>query len=406
VGGTLASLALRSRGIAPTVFDSSSRLGGRSTAGHFLAARSPHVGDVTRTLEGAGLLRKWTGRFGVLGGKGGFIDAASFNLAQGKKKRPQPGEPDPPTPHTDTGDFCGFLDHSMEDVYCAPGGFSALCRGVVEMAGIETRLSARVEKAEWSEELGKWRLSVAGGGGGGEKEGEGAPAESTFDAVIFAAHDPSLAASAISSISLPPGHDPAVASRLSTLSSDLRALRLSRTSPVITARITYPQGSLDRVPFDCATLPADPALQFLVREASKAGGGASGASAEGDLWTAVTTSTFAKIHVPHTCSPLPPIDEVTSTVVGGVSRSLAPFFGGAASNVPTPLTATAKVWRAGFTTSSLIPPTVPGEAVIELEPWRMAVAGDFVRTAGSPGEAAAAAGLAAGESVARWFGEQ
>ena len=48
------------------------------------------------------------------------------------------------------------------------------------------------------------------------------------------------------------------------------------------------------------------------------------------------------------------------------------------------------------------------EACVSLEPWRMAIAGDFLSEAhaGSPAEAAALSGMDAAERVAAWFAEQ
>jgi predicted NAD/FAD-dependent oxidoreductase len=59
-----------------------------------------------------------------------------------------------------------------------------------------------------------------------------------------------------------------------------------KKAPIFTVRLVYPP--LVEVPLDAATLPTDPVLQMLVREASKPG-------REGSLeWTAISTSQFAK----------------------------------------------------------------------------------------------------------------
>ena len=59
-------------------------------------------------------------------------------------------------------------------------------------------------------------------------------------------------------------------------------------------------------------------------------------------------------------------------------------------------------WGAGF------PGTTLGidEPCVSLEPWRLAVCGDFLRPRPSPLEAAAESGLEAGERVAGWLREQ
>ena len=45
------------------------------------------------------------------------------------------------------------------------------------------------------------------------------------------------------------------------------------------------------------------------------------------------------------------------------------------------------------------------EDCVSLEPWRLAVAGDFLRERASPAEAAALSGMEAAERVAAWFEE-
>jgi len=65
--------------------------------------------------------------------------------------------------------------------------------------------------------------------------------------------------------------------------------------------------------------------------------------------------------------------------------------------------AAAAHWDAALTDGTLEDWCRVEEDSIALESWRMAVCGDFVRTRGSPVEAAALSGLEAGERVGSWF---
>ena len=80
-----------------------------------------------------------------------------------------------------------------------------------------------------------------------------------------------------------------------------------------------------------------------------------------------------------------------------VTRLVSPYFGD--GGVPRPVAAAAKRWGAGVATGSLN----LREDAVSLEPWRVAIAGEWVRRHGSPAEAAALSGLEAGERVASWF---
>ena len=63
------------------------------------------------------------------------------------------------------------------------------------------------------------------------------------------------------------------------------------------------------------------------------------------------------------------------------------------------LRAGAKRWGAAFPTATL----GIDDDCLSLEPWRLAVCGDFVGGGPTPAEAAAASGLAAGERIAQIF---
>ena len=76
-----------------------------------------------------------------------------------------------------------------------------------------------------------------------------------------------------------------------------------------------------------------------------------------------------------------------------VSLLLAPFLGGEHLR---PLSATATLWSDASAADSLHHP----HECVSLPAWRLAIAGEFVKEAASPLEAAALSGLAAGEAVA------
>jgi predicted NAD/FAD-dependent oxidoreductase len=332
------------------------------------------------TLEGAKLLQPWTGRFGVAGASGGFLPRESISeaLSAGRSKDTDELQ----TPTTDNGDFCSFLKlaNSKSKLYTGTPSFPDMCSGICDLAEIPHRLNSSIKSASFMDN--KWLLEIKGGG-----------FTEAFDAVVFATHDPTLASDTIKGLASP--DEP----RLTALSDALADLRASHKSPVFTLRLTYPRGALARVPFDAATLPADPSLQMLVKESSKPGRDIDGPEEE---WTAVSTSMFANIHLPLTEDTMP---AVTSTLVSNTNRVLAPYFDNSISSVPAPTSAYVKAWRAAFTTKSLIP-AEQGEDCISLAPWRMVVSGDFVSASNSPLEAAAISGLAAGERVAQWFQEQ
>ena len=72
----------------------------------------------------------------------------------------------------------------------------------------------------------------------------------------------------------------------------------------------------------------------------------------------------------------------------------------AAAGAPPPLlAAVAKRWGAGFASGTL----GLSEECVSLEPWRLALAGDFLAERASPAEAAALSGLEAGERIAAMF---
>ena len=81
--------------------------------------------------------------------------------------------------------------------------------------------------------------------------------------------------------------------------------------------------------------------------------------------------------------------------VAGLLSRYAPAEGEAVR----PVHAAAKRWGAGFARGTL----ALNEPCVSLEPWRLAIAGDFLCERPSPAEAAALSGMEAAERVAAWF---
>lgn len=91
IAGTLCSLVLKNRGLHPVLVDAGTNgngngIGGRLRNGgaQFLRATDPRLATVAHLLAQQGLLRPWTGRFGVLGSSGGgFLPASIVTLQPG-----------------------------------------------------------------------------------------------------------------------------------------------------------------------------------------------------------------------------------------------------------------------------------------------------------------------------------
>ena len=210
--------------------------------------------------------------------------------------------------------------------------------------------------------------------------------------------------------------------------------------PVCTLSAVFPAGFSARVPFDAVSVPGSSVLQFLAREGSKPGRrGNSHAGGEEEVWTAVSTSRFARERASALRGPGDAGGEEGSASAGGAGAEaeaeaeaesevvqemareldalMAPYFkeqagaegaegggggGGGGGGVPAPLGLSAKHWSAGFTCRSL----GLKEDSVALAPWRLAIGGDFVRQLGAhatPFEAAALSGLKAGERAAAFF---
>ena len=468
LAGSLAALVARSRGLKPTIFDAGKRSAGGRIAGgrnadsglQFLLGTDPRFLSVLGLLAREELVAPWNGRFGILGSRGGgFLPAAALaSTPIGSMMR------EGADTHTDKGsgdvDFCGLLGRKADSqpVYVGTPSNASIIPGLCAAAGIDVHLGAKVQSVHLHQPAGsssRWTLQFA----------EGASSEAAnatndeFDALILATHDAGLAASAVrtvaaaaSSVAADVGGDEAgaeaeaeaVQGRLSALAAALDSQRAERTSAAFTWSGYFPVGFSDHIPFDAVSVPGSPILSFLSRDASKPGrsalaSGGGDSEVRGELWTAVSTSDFAAAVLTHTLRPeassapggAPFGGDSGDSERGGsaaaaaneamtheVRKLFGPYFaagsgggGGTAAGgeppsadslAPSPLASAAKRWGAGFAAGTL----GLSEESVGLEPWRLAICGDYIaRQRSSPAEAAALSGMDAAERVASWLVE-
>ena len=215
ITGSLAALILRMRGADPLLIDAGKRgVGGRltgySAAGgdagaQFIRAQDPRLMSLLAMLEGEGLVRRWEGRFGILGEKGGFLSAdvvgnTAMQAMMSNANSLQPGNNGATTNSneampfaTDAGDLCNFVGGmaSGGPLFVGHPTMASLCPGICARASIDV-LVGRVLAAHRDEERGGWRLDLDAGGDGHYR--------THFDALVLATHDPSLAAATVRSI--------------------------------------------------------------------------------------------------------------------------------------------------------------------------------------------------------------
>jgi len=420
LSGSLAALVLRSRGLRPIVLDAGRRrIGGRLSGGvhsdsgvQFLRASEPgsQWHTVLQQLASAKILAPWNGRFGLLGPRGGFLPREVLGTHSGSLSamlKTDGGK--------DSGsvDFCGFIADADQTLYVGVPSNASIADSVCAAAGIDVVKDASVNGMQWQPGANQWRLDVGG-------SGATAVAEQAFDALVVATHNAALAATAVratAATGLAHSTDD-VRGRLDALALHLEAQLAQRTVAAFTWSGYFPPGTSERLPFDAATAPPSRILLFLARDASKPGRPAlchppsrgtmePADQREAELWTAVSTPQFAQMLIASA-----PAGDSSDSDRGGaaataaaqlmteeVTRIFASYFGGEPARVPLPAVAAARRWAVGFPDGTLC----LSEDAVGLEPWRLAIAGDFLRDLPSPVEAAASSGLAAGEKVASWF---
>ena len=418
LSGALAALVLRSRGLTPTLFDAGKRAtGGRLAGGarhpdsglQFLTASDPRFISILGMLTREGLVAPWKARFGVLGMKGGgFLPAEVLHGTPIGSMMKEDGQ-------DASIDFCNLLARGTNAVplYCGFPSNASIVPGLLAAAGVEVRSGAKVSRcqplpgAQWRLDLEDLHADDA------DVTDDAGPATESFDALVLATHDASLAASAVSAV-IDSGIDvPSdVQDRLSELASNLRAQKRDRTDPVFTWSGYFPRGFSASVPFDAATVPGSSVIRFLARDASKPGRPPERTIPTkheelGELWTAVSTPAFAKAVLQHADAAESGDSErggngakmAQEAMTSEMNRLFQPYHSVEAS---AHLAAAAKRWGAGFAADTL----QLQEECIGLEPWRLAICGDYIaKPKGSPAEAAALSGMEAAERVALWFAD-
>jgi predicted NAD/FAD-dependent oxidoreductase len=402
LAGAMAALVLRSRGLRCTVIDAGRRgPGGRLGGGQhpdsgaqFLHAtdRRSQWGAVLAMLEREGIVAPWNGRFGLCGSKGGFLPRAVLGALT--TSLPEQAE----------GDFCNFLTASEHPLYVGTPANQGICAAICTKSGAEVVSAATVHALKPLPDQRGWTVQIAAASGAA-----GGADRIDFDAVVLASHDASLAASAISEVVERVGGgdadvDDDVARRLGELRTRLVAQRQTHTAPLFSWSAYFPQGFSEHVPFDAASVLTSASIHFVSRHASKPGRPA--VEDAGELWTAVSTPTLARSILHRHAdggrgSGAQAEHEAAALMSVEAGRLFAPFFGGEADAVPPPASASAKRWSAALPSQTLD----LLEDCVSFEPWRLAVAGDFIRAHTTPAESAAMSGLEAGERVASWFGQ-
>ena len=196
LAGSMAALGLRGRGVHPVVFEQAARIGGRLHGASFMRATAgTRFEPVLAMLDDAGLVAPWRGEFGILGarnaGKGAYLPKR-FMPPELLRGLPADGDEGEITSAVrDSGDFCGFIQQPGE-LYVGTSSNAAICAGICEMVAAEVRTGARVTAAHrvpgaHPAAPPRWEL---------ELDGQRDPC-AVFDAVIFAVHDPSMAADVI-----------------------------------------------------------------------------------------------------------------------------------------------------------------------------------------------------------------
>ena len=381
LSGSLCALSLAARGVPCCVYDqgaSGGRFGGSAQrerpelGAQFFRASSDRFRSLLGELEKRNLVGRWRvapERFGLLGSHGGgFLPREA--VPRGTM----------PTLATVGTAATSAASSRATATSGAPRTTLLVCAAIREMGGVELKPSGRVEAIERVED--GWRV-----------EGK------EFEAVVVASHGPSLAATAVAAAAAETA-DPAVVARLTGLVEAIARVRESRCA-VVSAVVEVEGG--EAIPFDAVTTPSSSVLQFLAREASKPG-----RADAGNAWTVVSTSSFA--------DKRPGNDAVASLgllLADEALRLLCPHGAKLTSALG------AKMWRAAFSAETLEGWSRGAEHAVVLEPYRLAICGDFVRAAACPVEAAALSGLEAGDRVAavllgggrqrvdllcRWFG--
>lgn len=445
ISGTLCSLVLKNRGLHPVILDQGTRgIGGRLRGGaQFIRTSNPALAPVFQMLHQNGLIEEWKGKFGMLGSSGGgFLPAEIVtnitNSSPGSISGLSPAAADMesevsqtnPALVTDGGDFCNFVEGHIpksSPTFVGMPTLADLCSNICKLADIEVMEGTKVTEAEMLDKsIGGWKVYYESVTNDTTNEKS---SSDDYDALVIASHDPSLASTIIRKGILnaeikeagygtdlqtalldlknadPNFHETQLLwNRLNELAARLQSTRETGRFPLFTVMVTYPETFSDSIPFDAVSVPGSSFVQFLSRNASKPG--RDGVSSR-CTWTAVTTSLLASdVLAKPEWSQEEQENYIQRVVTGEMAQLFQPYFSN--SETPNPIKVSAKRWSSAICGKSL----GLEEDSIMLRPWRMAIAGDFIRDCGmsssrgsyiTPIEHAAMSGLESGERIASIF---
>ncbi|CAK0902390.1 unnamed protein product [Prorocentrum cordatum] len=291
----------------------------------------------------------------------------------------------------DAGDFCGFVNGRAKDsqLYVGVSSMASVCAGICQLAGVDVLSRTRVADVQFQSASKSWDLACQSEGGDGGAD----PHMFGFDAVVFAVHNPAFGAAAVQRLAAE-ARDEEIRARLSRLAAALQDLRDTQKGPLLPLRARFPAGSLSaQVPFDAATCPTSPDIQFICRHGSLPPGDATGE----EMWTAVPTTRLSRELLQRGLDERGQCEELHQRLSG----LLGSFFRDGGGGMPAPTRLSVKRWGAGLT----LRPLGLREPCVGLEPWRLGICGDFLQAApgGGPLEAAALSGYQMGDRVASWF---
>lgn len=302
--GSVAATMLRAMGLRVKLFDKGERLGGRASSrltehgsatvalnfdhgAQFLRASHPALKRLLHSPLAKDLFVQWTGRFGILGPRGGLlpIEAVRTSLGGGglirdRRPRAKSAEDGPAVYGMDTEDddhegadaiqalaeldFCSFLERNEQLLVSAPGAqpWQQLCeRTHVDVAASTAVLDASLTPTGW---LVKSQSSSAHGESSSE-------IEEPFDHLVLATQSSSgLASKVLSSLLSEPHYvSSEMESFLPALTELLSKMQAHQNEPIFSLLAAYP--SATGVPFDAAVPHGCDTLRWICRDSSKPG---------------------------------------------------------------------------------------------------------------------------------------
>jgi len=284
MSGSMCAALLRLQGVQVTVFDKGTRAGGRAGCSgdmmwqhgaQFMNVTDRKLGVIASSRFLAGLLTPFQGSHAILGcterkvlPRETLIATGMFQGRQGK----EPTEEERRERLTSKMNFCGYLEGDAEGtLFSGVGGF---CHSLLERSKVELHTGSTVQSVAFRQRDGKWVVRSDG-------------QEGSFDCLVLANNDPSLAAQTLAALEQDaPGTElssPEVSSVISDFRSRLAAMeKTSRYSLLLSA--ASPAAQILKVPFTSASVHGSDALSFISRSATPDGV---------EQWVAVSTAQFS-----------------------------------------------------------------------------------------------------------------